>query len=307
MPNVIKETEKSRVGSTIGGTLALSRTFYVQVTTQGDDPVKLLQFGFGDRSGQGLGGEKNHPGVPVGSSHPWNSFATAQTYAIQDRIGVFGFLIRVDYAIITLPDRPDEFTGAWEMSFRSATIPRRLIQELKIPSQPQNPDPKYSTGRIYGANKYKERDPTADPPQPDSTHTATISSRGIPSVVVPLIQLDAREQTGTDAPIPAASMVLSRKQKNWNTSNVGSIVPYKHTVNANTFFGAPPGHIEFVDWSIDSEVVPDLGVGPDRDGERIMVIEHSFSLSFFFAGIRLDQESILHTYESDDAGDFPPP
>jgi hypothetical protein len=83
---------------------------------------------------------------------------------------------------------------------------------------------------------------------------------------------------------------------------VGSIVPYKHTVNANTFFGAPPGHIEFVDWSIDSEVVPDLGVGPDRDGERIMVIEHSFSLSFFFAGIRLDQESILHTYESDDGG-----
>ncbi len=247
--------------------------------------------------------------VPYGAQSPWNAFALAARYSIQEQRSPISFIVRVDYIASTSIAPPD----GWLMSLRGASQTKNQQDtfvlfdgDTELPS------------KLIGPLKYVEA-PDGEP-NANGVFQAVFSKVKKDGSVVfePVRLIPTRERaniTGRNVTVPGFSLTLSRQILAFPASLLPALAKFYQRVNEEPFEGAPPGHVIFEDIAIDQIPISSLGTGqtqrftnrnirrvgdPVRNGGG-MALPLNISISFYYSSDRLEPLVLKHIYKKDGA------
>lgn len=275
--------------------------------------VKELKFGSREGSSRGAGGvndkrtflvtlditddqftEQRYPDprgvvelqwIRYGSASPWNAYAKATQYTIDERISNKTWRVSVNYTVGGLQAVPtmEAAWDRWNVSIRGAAYTQQIREEPTeaIESWGINQGPEARDGKLIGTQRYAKLKPGVG----QAAYTAQLWRTGADGRLEFYSQQLARTTSRIVRPysadVPALTYTQTRLFANFNFNTVGYIAEYYKRVNLYTYLGAPPGHLKFVDFSLDE--VPHAIGSPDDTPQLEYGIAYRTALVFLWS------------------------
>ncbi|KKM72872.1 hypothetical protein LCGC14_1416210 [marine sediment metagenome] len=274
MAAMVNERFDSRVGSTVGiDGVSLPRLFRVLMDDATDDPIRILQ---------------NHAeGVPYQAAHPKNFFAVASNYTIVEWQTPKAYLVEVDYKILTSLERGIGIIPGWSARFRGYAESQPVLQEVldfretRPPRRIGTPKYRVATAREIESATHFYFDP--------------VRQRN-----VMLVETGATVQFDLYRSRAAATMVLTKDKAGYLPSTFGEAVTFIGKTNYSTFFGAEPGHIEFVDIDVDPRGAEISQFSSSRIGGTAGAFPYGITLTFVWSFLDRALLDLVHVFNDED-------